>query len=185
MAGLAAVAPAFIELLLGEKWLPVVPFLQLACLDYALQPLGISNLQYWKASGRATLYLVTDIIKKVIGISILVVAVLMDQGVIAIAIAQVVSTAIAMIISLLPQKKLLNYSAWNQLKDLMPCAALTVVMLILVYLLGIVLPLSPLFVLLIQIVAGITVYLGLAKLFRLSELDAVIGMIRNKLKGRG
>ncbi len=183
MAGLAAVAPAFIEALLGEKWLPAVPFLQLACLDYALQPLGISNLQYWKASGRATLYLVTDIIKKVIGISILIVAVWMDRGVLAIAWAQVASTAVAMIISLLPQKKLLRYSAWKQIKDLIPHTVLTVSMMISVFFIGAVLPLSPILLLCLQILVGIAVYIGLAKLFHFQELDAVINMIKSKRQG--
>lgn len=182
MAGLAAVAPAFIETLLGEKWLPVVPFLQLACLDYAIQPMGISNLQYWKASGRATLYLVTDIIKKVLGISILITAVFLNRGVLGIAWAQVVSTVVAMMISLIPQKKLLGYSTTKQLADVLPHAFISLVMFGVVYAVGILLPLSPFFVLLIQMAVGVTVYLTLAKLFRFAELSAIVEMVMSKLK---
>ncbi len=185
MAGLAAVAPTFIKALLGEKWLPAAPFLQFACLDYALQPMGISNLQYWKAAGHATLYLVTDIIKKAIGITILIVAVILKQGVLAIALAQVASSFVAMIITLLPQKKLLRYSALEQIKDIIPSIALSTIMFASVYLLGTFLQLLPVLLLIIQIIIGAVLYLGLAKLFRFKELQALIDTVKNKFKKHG
>lgn len=182
MAGLAAVAPTFVKTLLGEKWLPAVPFLQLACLDYALQPIGISNLQYWKASGHATLYLVTDIIKKAIGITILIIAVIMNQGVMAIAWAQVASTLVAMIISLIPQKKLLGYSALKQIKDIIPSTVLSIAMFTSVYLIGTVLSIPSALALIFQVIIGIVLYLGIAKLFHFKELQAIIDIAKNKLK---
>lgn len=182
MAGLAAIAPAFVETLLGEKWLPVVPFLQLACVDYALQPLGISNLQYWKASGRATLYLVTDIIKKAIGFSILIAAICLNQGVISIAMAQVLSTAVATMVNLVPQKRILGYSATKQLLDLIPYAAISLAMFGAVYIAGMLLPLPAVWILLIQIIIGMVVYVVLARLFRFSELSTIVEMLRSKLK---
>lgn len=181
MMGLAATAPAFIESLLGEKWLPAVPYLQLACLDYAMQPLGLSNLQYWKASGRATLYLLTDILKKVIGLGVLLVAVFLDRGVIAIAIAQVISTAISVVINLWPQKKLLNYSLIRQLWDVLPHMTLALWMFVVVYFVGMLLPFSSFIVLIIQVVLGATLYVVTAKIFRFSELSALLQMAKGKL----
>ena len=180
MMGLAATAPSFVETVLGEKWLPAVPFLQLACLDFALQPLGISNLQYWKASGHATLYLVTDIIKKIIGLSALFVAVLLKKGVLGIAVAQVVSTFISVVVNLLPQKKLLNYSLLQQLRDIFPHALLSTVMFITVCVVGTFLPFRAPIVLIMQILIGVILYICLAKIFGFQELKALIKMINTK-----
>ena len=182
MFGFAAVAPAFIEVLLGEKWLPCVPFLQLACLDYALQPIGVANLEYWKASGKATLYLVTDIIKKVIGLSLIAVAVFINKGVIWIMVAQVMSTVISAVITIVPNKKLLGYSLFRQIKDVLPQYLLAGFMFVGVYLLGMGLNIHPLPKMIIQIALGIVTYIGGAKLTRIKEFDDVLRIAKGYLK---
>ena len=56
MFGLAAVAEPLVKLLLTEKWLPAVPFLQIFCLSYALWPIHIANLQAINALGRSDVF---------------------------------------------------------------------------------------------------------------------------------
>lgn len=185
MFGFAAVAPAFIEVLLGPQWLPCVPFLQLACVDYALQPIGISNLQYWKASGRATLYLVADIIKKVFAFALIILTVCLNKGALFLAIMQIVSTVFGIFINLIPQKKYLNYSVFSQIKDVLLQYLLSAVMFAAVYFLGQI-PWSNVIVkLVVQIVFGAAIYIGTAKLVKMPELDDVMGMIGKRLKKGG
>ena len=52
MIGLFVVANKIILILLGEKWISTVPYLQIFCLVYALQPLQTTNLSVMKAMGR-------------------------------------------------------------------------------------------------------------------------------------
>ena len=53
MTGLALVAEPFVKLLLTEKWLQCVPYLQIACFTFAFMPIHTANLQAIKAMGRS------------------------------------------------------------------------------------------------------------------------------------
>ena len=67
MLGLAAVARPLIVLLIGEKWLPAVGYLQILCFAGMLYPLHAINLNILQVKGRSDLFLRLEIIKKVIG----------------------------------------------------------------------------------------------------------------------
>lgn len=49
----AVAAESIVGLLLGEKWLPCVPFLQMYCFIYALLPIHTTNLQALNGMGRS------------------------------------------------------------------------------------------------------------------------------------
>ena len=66
--GLATVAVPLISVLLTDKWLPCVPYLQAYCFVYAFWPVHTANLQAINAQGRSDLFLKLEIIKKTIGI---------------------------------------------------------------------------------------------------------------------
>jgi len=182
MFGLAAVSTTFVSLLLTDKWLPCVPFLQIACLDYAIQPIGIANLQYWKASGRATLYLVVDIIKKVIGIGFLIVAVTLKKGAVSIALVALISSIIAAIITLYPAKKYIDYSILEQIKDIAPPFILSAIMCLAVTGLGMILNTSLLIKLILQIMLGIVVYVGGCVIFKVKGFWEIIYFVKFKLR---
>lgn len=64
MAGLIAVARPMVLLLLGEKWLACVPFLQIMCVAYSFWPIHIANLQALNAMGRSDIFLKLEIVKR-------------------------------------------------------------------------------------------------------------------------
>ena len=66
MLGLAAVAKPLLVLLIGEKWLPAVYFLQIICFSGMLYPLHAINLNILQVKGRSDLFLKLEIIKKII-----------------------------------------------------------------------------------------------------------------------
>lgn len=68
MLGLAAVAKPLILILIGEKWLPAVGFIQILCFAEMLYPLHAINLNMLQVKGRSDLFLKLEIIKKVIAI---------------------------------------------------------------------------------------------------------------------
>ena len=114
MVGLAVVAEPLVKIILTDKWLPAVPFLQTFCVSYALMPIHTANLQAINALGRSDIFLKLEIIKKVIGLVILIVSI--PYGIYAMAIGSVFSGLIGSFINAYPNKSLLNYSYIEQLE---------------------------------------------------------------------
>jgi teichuronic acid exporter len=164
MVGLAVTAEPLVKLLLTDKWLPAVPFLQIFCAVYALMPIHTANLQAINALGRSDIFLKLEIIKKIIGLSILAVTVF--YGVYAIALGQVLGGILSSFINAYPNKKLLKYSYKEQWKDIYPSLLLSLVMGAVVYSIKW-LDLSVIMTLTVQICVGVILYMGMAWLFKL------------------
>ena len=64
MIGLAAIARPLILLLLTEKWVESIPYLQLLCFAWLLFPMHMINLNLLQSLGRSDLFLRLEIIKK-------------------------------------------------------------------------------------------------------------------------
>ena len=182
MAGLAAVAAPLVELLLTEKWLPCVPFLQICCVDFAFYPIHTANLQAINAMGRSDVFLKLELIKKSYGLIILAVTVFCFDSVLAIAWGAVASTLLSAVVNAAPNRRLLGYGYLEQMRDVLPSMALAAVMFAAVSALGR-LPLAPLMLLAVQVLVGIAVYGGLALLFRMESLRYLLDMLK-RLLGR-
>lgn len=181
MAGLAAIAEPLIELLLTEKWLISVPFLQIFCAVYAFWPVTTVNLQAINALGRSDIFLKLEAVKKVIGLCVL--AVTIPIGIYAIALGMVANAVIGMMINIFPNKALLGYSFTEQWKDLMPILVLSLIMCGTAY--GVLfLNLSAWVTLVLQIVIGVVVYAGLAWLLKLESLTYVMDTVQEYLPRR-
>ena len=115
MTGLALVAEPLIRLLLTDKWIYCVPYLQISCFTFAFMPIHTANLQAIKAMGRSDLFLKLEIIKKVISITVLIGV--MQYGVFAIAVSAMLTTLTSSFINAYPNKKLIGYTYLEQLKD--------------------------------------------------------------------
>lgn len=163
MVGLAVVAKPLIELLLTEKWLMAVPFLQIACFSYALEPLQTANLNAIKSVGRSDIFLGLEIVKKTIAIGILVAST--RFGVLAIAISSAMYSLIATMINSFPNRKLLNYGYFEQVKDILPSVLLSGMMAVIIFPLSMVIH-NNILLLLTQIVVGAAVYILLSLLMR-------------------
>lgn len=177
MAGLALCAEPFVRLLLTEKWLPCVPYMQIFCVMYAFYPLHTANLNAIKAMGRSDIFLKLEIIKKLISTVLLVAAV--SFGVYAIALSQLLSCLIAMAVNAWPNRKLLGYSLLSQLKDILPPAALALVMGVCVWCVGL-LGLSDLPMLALQILLGVLVYAALSALLKVDSFMYLLGFLRRR-----
>lgn len=179
MVGMAAVATPMINILLGEQWLECVPILQIACITMALWPIHTTNLQAINALGRSDIFLKLEIIKKIVGISAIIICI--PYGVFALALGQAASGLISSFVNAFPNKKLLNYGYLEQLKDILPSVAISLVMGTIVLLVEI-LNLNIYLTLIIQILTGVLVYLLLSKLFKLEAFTYLFDMIKTKVK---
>lgn len=180
MVGLAVVAKPLVVLLLTEKWLAAVPFLQITCFALGLEPLQTANLNAIKALGRSDIFLKLEIVKKTISITILLLS--MRFGVMAIALSGLAYTIIATMFNAAPNKKLLGYSYFEQIKDIMFSLVLALLMGIIIY------PISlihmPMFILLlVQVMVGAIFYVGMSFVMKLEPFCYILSTIR-QLKGR-
>lgn len=182
MAGLAAVAEPMIRLLLTDKWLPCVPFLQLCCMDYALYPIHTNNLSAINAKGRSDIFLKLEIIKKAYGLVILLVSVLCFDGVMAIAWGGVISSLVSAAVNAHPNRELIHYGFLEQMRDILPTILISLVMFGMVYAMNaLALPAAALLVL--QIAVGAAVYGGLSLLFKVESVQ-LVGQVARKLLKR-
>lgn len=182
LIGLAAIGNNLVLLLLGQKWLPSVFFMQVFCITYIFYPVHTANLNAIKAMGRSDYFLVLEIIKKMVGISAVLIT--MWISVEAMALSLLVTTFIFQVINSWPNRKLLGYSYLDQLRDILPSLGIAAVMGALVYVLEFI-P-SPSFVLtmLIQIAVGATFYIGVCSLLKLESYEYVKQMALSFIKGK-
>lgn len=176
MIGLAVCAEPLVQLILTEKWLPCVLFLRIFCITYAFYPIHTANLNAIKAMGRSDLFLKLEIIKKTVGI--IAILITMWISVQAMAYSFLVTTILNQIINSWPNKKLLNYSYLEQVKDMMPQILLSLGMGAAIYAVSF-LHLSASLTLLIQIPLGVLVYWSGSKIFRVESYTYIIEMVKN------
>ncbi|KEF38879.1 membrane protein involved in the export of O-antigen and teichoic acid [Schinkia azotoformans MEV2011] len=179
MAGLAATADSLVELILTDKWLDSVPFIQLFCAYFALYPIHTSNLQAISAIGRSDLYLKLEIIKKIIGIIILIISI--PHGIYAIAIGGIATGVIGAVINMYPNIKLLQYPIQEQLFDILPSLFLSITMGLLVYSI-LFLKFPVVITIILQVLVGTLFYLGLAKLLKFECLTYILKVFESKFK---
>lgn len=175
--GLAGVAEPLVKLLLTDKWLPCVPYLQIYCFSLVFTPIHSCNLQAINAIGRSDLFLKLELIKKFYGLLLLAAAVFFFDSPIAIALSGTVSTLISCFVNAHPNKKLIGYSYFEQIKDILPAILFSAVMLGVVWLIARI-ALPPLVTVLLQVVGGMVLYLTLSLIFRPKGLLALLAIFK-------
>lgn len=179
MVGLGVCAEPLIRLLLTEKWLFCVPFLRVFCFTHAFYPIHTANLNAIKAIGRSDMFLKLEIIKKVVGIALLLSS--MWFGVMAMAYSLLLSTIIASFVNAFPNRKLLGYSYFEQIKDILPSTLLSAVMGGAVFAINFI-GLSYIVTLLIQVPLGAIIYIVGAKLFKFESFEYMLNLIKSFLR---
>lgn len=178
MMGLVFCAEPIVRLVFTDKWLDCVPYVRIFCITYMFWPVHTANLNALNAMGRSDWFLKLEIIKKTMGIIILIST--MRLGVMVMAYSLLLSCVLGQIINAYPNKKLIAYGYLEQLQDFAPSILVAVVMGICIYLVGF-LPLHMNEVLFIQVVVGVFVYVGFSRLFKLEEFEYLLRIIKTIL----
>ena len=177
---IVALAPGIVEVLLTEKWLPAVPFLRLSCLSMAVYPIHTANLQAISAIGRSDIYLKLDIIKKTILVIVLLIT--LPISIEAVVIGSVLCSWISMLVNASPNKTLLNYSIFEQIKDIFPSFAVSIIMAGIVYFEGGFLNFGLPINLIIQVISGVAVYFIGSVVGKLEELSYLLVTAKKFIK---
>lgn len=177
MMMLSALARPLVITMITAKWESCIILLQIICFSMMWYPIHAINLNLLQVKGRSDLFLRLEIIKKVIGVSIL--AFTLPRGLIVFCCGTIVSSMISLIINTYYTGKLIKVGYFVQMGDLLPIFALGMTMFGAVHLANYLIS-----DMLLQIVGGMlvggVVYLGGAYIFRFNELDEVKYMLNRK-----
>lgn len=185
MVGLAVCAESLVAVILTEKWLPSVFFMRIFCFTFSLYPIHTANLNAIKAMGRSDLFLKLEILKKIVGIVALVCT--MFISVEAMALSLLVTSILSQIINAWPNKRLLDYHYFDQIKDMFPQICLSAIMGGIVYSINL-LHMSYYITLVVQIPLGVAIYILGSKLIHIDSYDYVMGIVKsymNEKRKRG
>jgi len=173
---LAATADKIILILLTEKWMACVPFMQVLCINHCWGVLGTANLQTINAVGRSDIALKMESIKKPIYVVTIVSAMFISP--LAIAIANTIYGFVGVVMNAWPNRKLINYTFTEQIKDVSPQFLISIGVAGVVYLIGF-LHINIYVLLFIQLSVGIGTYWFITKMLSLESYIYIISTIKN------
>lgn len=177
--GLAVVAKPLVQILLTDKWLLCVPYLQIFCFQACFSILGTVNLQSLKGIGKASTLLKLEIIKKPLYILIILITIFISP--LSIAIGSLLYNVIAFTINTFPNRKYIKYTLKEQLVDIIPIFVISIIMMGGVYLISYI-KLSLILQFILQILTGIILYIFLSYIFKIDSLEKVVGAIKEKMQ---
>lgn len=177
LAGMAGIARAFIALLLTEKWLASVPYMQVYCIVFAFYPIHVSNLQALNSVGRSDLYLRLEIIKQAYGLAVLLFVLFVARSPLWIAVSSVLLIPLGWFVNAFYNKELIGYGFGEQFFDILPSLVMSVIMFMAVVSLDM-LGFDCLVTLILQIVTGIVIYFILSVLTRNREFKKLLKIVR-------
>lgn len=178
----AVVAPNLVPALLGEQWRSSVPFLQIYCFVYALLPIHTTNLQALNGMGRSDLFLKLEIIKKSYGLATLLICAFVLKDVKLLVLSYMLTGLISTFVNASPNKKVIGYSYGEQVRDVLPACALSLVSGAFAFAVTFFAE-GSLVVVFGQIVIFMVVYLVLSALFRVETFTYILSMMK-KATGR-
>lgn len=174
MAMLFVVADDFIVILLTDKWIFCIPYLRIACIYLATYPINTANLQALNAVGRSDYYLKLEIIKR--GLGIVLILITIKRGVFWIAASDIIVSFFAIIVNTYPNKTILKYPLHEQLIDLIPNLVRSIITAAVLFLVGLKLKVYIDFIiirLILQLIIGASIYIILAVLTKSEEFKFI------------
>lgn len=180
MMGLAATADSLILVLLGEKWATTIDYLQLLVFAGMFYPIQSLNINILNVHGRSDLTLKLAVIKKILQIPVIVLGVF--YGIEVMIVGMIVNNAISYFLNSYWSKELIDLSSLGQLLEIMPSFLLSLVMGVILMSFNWIFDISPLFMLILQILVGAIFILVCSELIKLKEYMLIKGIIIKRLK---
>ena len=178
MIGLFVCAEPLVSLLLGQDWLPCVPFVRIFSLYYALFPIHTANLNAIKAMGRSDIFLRLEIVKRVLDLVFVVSTVFI--GVQALAYGLLIQGVLCLFINSYPNRKLCGYAFSQQLRDIIPAFLLAAAMGLLVWLISLA-GFGSLVTLILQVLTGAVFYIAASVILKLDTFNYLLGIVKKML----
>lgn len=173
-------ATPVIELLLGAKWLPAVPYLKI--LVFQGIAVCIQNVNYHAVAsiGRSKTLFTSTLIKRVISIIALIVGMSLG-GIEGILWGMVFSSFFIYFYNSMMVHKYIGYRISEQLVDLMPIICINAVSYICTYLVGLYLPVDGFIIYVIMLIVYISIYLSLSCMFKVKTLFVLSNIAKDMI----
>jgi O-antigen/teichoic acid export membrane protein len=166
MFGLTIIAETITIILLTEKWLPIVPFIQIISLSILIWPFSI-RFNAFNALGLSKLSLRLNFIEILLASISMIISI--RFGVIVFVISSLVGSYISLIIGSIFIQKVFLYNFKNQIADILPTLLLSIFMSIFIFLLGLLF--NNIYIkLTVQLISGILFYLFFALIFKMGAI---------------
>lgn len=184
MTFVGTAADPLVRLLLGEQWVPCVPFFQLYCFIYALLPIHSTNLQVINGVGRSDLFLMFEVIRKSYAFALLAIAAMCFAEPIWLVGCYALANVISTFVNMWPVRRLVGYAYGEQFADMAPAAVLALVSGALAVLAARAAAAPAGAAVLLQAAVMATAYVGLSALVRVEAYaylrDTVLGGLRRR-----
>lgn len=174
-----AAAESLITILLTEKWLPMASYLKIICIGGIIYPINKINLNLCKAKGESGLYLKIEVFQKAVMFILIIFSI--RFGAIALVVAEVIALYISIFFTMNMCGKLVNYSLFDQLSDILPTFIISIFTMIPIFIIGTIVDLAYITIFL-QIAASLIIYFGISHVFRFSAYVEVENILFNKIK---
>lgn len=181
LIGFAAVAETFVYVVLTQKWLPCVIFIQISCLSYLTRPLETSCHQALLAVGKADLVFRILLIVDITNIALMLLSVFLCKSLMLTACGMLVATLISVLCFMRAAKTYFTYTYREQVKDLLPTLLISSIMYATAQFVARVVEMN-LLGLILQILVGAVVYIAGAWLCKLDGFAYLVRTIRNRCK---
>ncbi|WP_286028564.1 lipopolysaccharide biosynthesis protein [Ligilactobacillus agilis] len=177
MFGMAATSKPIILILLTDKWISSVPYMQYLCIAGAFGTISNTNMQAISAIGRSDVLLKLELIKKPLYLILLLIG--LKISVLAVAYTMLIYTLCSVLMNMSSNRKLLDYKLKEQFSDILPALSLSLIMFLVVDSLTL-LNLSIMIIFIIQIITGLTIYVLLAMVFKLEAWNYLLNTVLKK-----
>ena len=175
LLGLSALAQPLIVIVIGEKWLFCAQLLQVVCFSMMWYPVHAINLNLLKVKGRSDLFFKLEVIKKFLGVVILIVSI--PFGVMGMCYFGILSSLISLGINTYYTGKLINLGFYKQMLDLLPTLITSLLMFIVVFIS--VYYIQNMYIkLIIGVIIGSLFYIGVTNWMHFEELKELVTIVK-------
>lgn len=181
MLGFAAISHNFVEILLTDKWLPMVPYLVVFCCAYMMNFIVSGVSGFLKGVGRTDIVLKNGIIMKSVEACLLLIFIIFSNSAIVVALSVVFCVLIEVIVSIITLNKLVGYRYRMVFSDIMPNLLTAFVMFILVVLVGRI-KINVYLSSILQVGLGIVVYLFVSFITKNNNLSYLYVKVKTTVK---
>jgi len=179
MVGLFVVSKPLVLVFFTSKWEPCIPYLKLLCLAGLIEPLQGINRSVLLAKGRSDLYFRLSIIKKAcIALAILIT---FRFGIIYIIYGQIVSAIIEYLLNSYYTGKIMSYTMFEQIRDLLPSLIMATLMGIVISFFSLIHSMNFIVTIGCQISFGILIYMLLCSLFKIPYFLEFLKIVKLKI----
>lgn len=176
MIGIAVCAENLVRILYTEKWIEMVPYVQLWCFCFSFYLWHTANLQVIQALGRSDTFLKIEIIKQIFTFAGIVISA--PFGVLAMLFSSCIIALVSLYINAKPNEILAEYGFNDQIKDVFPIICLNILMGIGVYFVGN-LDMPDALLLVVQILTGIIIYFLGSAILKLEVFYYLLSTIKD------